>query len=277
MSTTTAGPGSLAVSALPDFPGVATQLAPNERAPYVILDGASAAGPIERGIGYHDGSDNWVREVVMATYVGGTYTGSNPTAASLAAGTKYLIVSPGAQSMLMSRQGIWAASNKVYGDLGIVGAVSSMTVTADRAYACPARATVDSDIDAVVFRVTTAAAAGKLAKGAIYSVGPNGLPGVKLAEGASVAADSAGVKASTFTRFRPPPTFFICLLSDGAPVIQGHATGISAGEALGTDGALGPNSFIHHVGATGLSFPTTWTPVGNASNAIRPGIFVRCP
>lgn len=274
MSTTTTGTGSLTVSSVSGYPGVTSQLATNERASYVILDSSDL--PIERGVGYWDGSA-WVREVPMATYVSGTYTGASASAATLASGTKYLIISPGAQTMLTSRQGIWATSNKVYGDTGIVGGTGSLTVTADRAYATPSIAAVDSDIDAVMFRVTTAGAAGKLAKGAIYSVGADGLPGVKLAEGGSVAVDSTGVKASTFTRFRPPPTFFICFLSDGAPVIQGHATGIAACSAMGADGTLTPNSYVHHVGATGLTFPSPWTPVGNASNATRPGIFVRCP
>lgn len=275
VSTTSTGTGSLAFSTVTGLPTLSTQLSASERAAYSILD--SNGGFIERGIGYHDGAGNWVREVPMATYVSGVYTGANPTAASLASGTKYILITPGAQTMLTSRQGLWATTNKVYGDLGIVGGVGSITLTADRAYACPAAATVDSDIDAVVFRVTTAGAAGKLAKGAIFSVGSDGLPGVKLAEGSSVAIDSTGVKASTFTRFRPPPVFFICLLSDGAPVLQAHSTGIAPAWGMGADGSLIPNSFIHHVGATSLVFPTTWTPVGNASNAARPGVFVRCP
>lgn len=274
MSTTTTGAGSLTLSGVSGYPGVTSQLATSERAAYVILDSSDL--PIERGVGYWDGS-GWVREAVAATYVGGTYTGGGATAATLAAGTKYLIVSPGAQTNWAARQGIWATTNKVYGDSAMIAAVGSISVAADRAYAVPARATVDSDIDAIVFRITTAAAAGKLAKGAIFSVGADGLPGVKLAEGAAVAADSTGVKASTFTRFRPPPVFFVCVLSDGTPTIQGTSSGIVSGESMGADSALIPNSFIYHNSATGLTFPTTWTPVGNASNSVRPGLFMRCP
>jgi hypothetical protein len=110
---------------------------------------------------------------------------------------------------------------------------------------------------------------------AIYSVGLDGLPGVKLAESAPVGVDSIGIKALTFTRMRPPPRFFVALLSNGAPSIQTLSSHANPAWTLGTDGNLNPITFIHHVGASGLAFPTTWTPVANLGGSARPQLLVR--
>lgn len=273
MSTTTTGTGSLTLSGVSGYPGVTSQFATNERAAYVILDSSDL--PIERGVGYWDGSA-WVREAVMATFVSGTYTGAGATAASLASGDKFLIVSPGAQSVIATKPGIWTNTYKAYGDGGIGASTTTLALAANRAYAIPAVAAVDSPIDAVMFRVTTVAAAGVQAKGAIFSVGSDGLPGVLLAVGAAVAVDSTGVKASTFTSFRPPPVFFVCVLSDGAPTLSAYNNGTFLREGMGADSNLVPCIFIHHNSATSLTFPTTWTAVSNV-NVSRPILFMRCP
>lgn len=275
LTTTTTGTGNLAFTTTSNFPAVTSQIAANERVAYSVV--TSSGEPLERGIGYHDGAGNWVRERPLDTFISGVYVGGTATAGNLPSGTKYLLVSPGAQTMMTSRQGVWAGTLKVYGDTSLIAATSTYTCVADRAVAIPAFAAVDSDIDAVVFRVTTAGAASTQAKCAIYSVGSDGLPGIKLAEGAAVAVDSTGNKISTFTRFKPPPVFFVCLLSNGAPVVQGQSTGTMAAFCMGASSTLTPNAFIHHVGATSLVFPTTWTAVGNASNAARPSLYMRCP
>lgn len=272
-STTTTGTGALALSTVTGYPPASSQLAVNERAAYVILDASDL--PLERGVGYIDGSGDWVRDVVAATYSGGTYSGVNPSALSLASGSKSLIISPGAQTMLTSKQGVWANSNKVYGDVNLIGSTSNVTLTADRAYALAFSAAVDAAVDAVIFRVVTAGAAGKLARCGVYSVGSDGLPGVLLATGSSVAVDSTGVKASTFTAFRPPPVFITAILSDGAPAIFGAASGIVGSMAWGADSTLTPCSMIYHSGATGLVLPTTWTPVTNSPTAPRPSLYMR--
>ena len=275
LTTTTTGTGNLAFTTTTNYPAVTSQIATNERVAYSVV--TSSGEPLERGIGYHDGSGNWVRERVLDTFISGVYVGGTATAGSLPSGTKYLLVSPGAQTMLTARQGVWAGTLKGYGDMGLVAATGSYTGVADRAVAIPACAAVDSDIDGVMFRVTTAGAASTQAKCAIFSVGSDGLPDVKLAEGAAVAVDSTGVKTSTFTRFKPPPAFFVCFLTNGAPVIQGQSTGIIAAFGMGASSSLIPNGFIHHVGAASLTFPTTWTAVGNAANTARPGLYMRCP
>ena len=269
-ATTTTGTGNLTLIAVSGFPGFASQFAASERFAYAILDDATG-GPIERGIGYLDGSGDLVREKPMATFVGGTYTGANASAADLPAGTKRVVCAEGQLTALTSANALWSgAAHKGYGDLNVAASAGSLVLVADRAYAVPFAAGVDADIESVKFYVTVAGAASTLAKVAIFSVGADGLPGIKLAESADVAVDSIGIKTASFTRFRPPPRFFVGLVSDGAPTVRAFGSGIIMTHAMGFDGLLIPWAYIHHVGATGRTFPATWTAVGNLSNVARP-------
>ena len=271
-TTTTTGTLNLTLSTVSGYGAFSDRFAESERFKYSILD--SARLPLEAGIGYLSSGD-LVREVIETTISSGTYDGSAPSALSLPAGTKIVICTGTGGSVLAAVPGIWSATQKSYGDAHICVGAGTVALTADRAYAVPFVAQVDGEIDAVQFRVTTAGAAGKLAKVSVWSVGANGLPGVKLAESSTIAVDSTGIKTGTFTRFRPPPRFFAALVCDGAPVVQSFAGGVLGSNAMGMDSSLIPIAFIHHVGATSTTFPTTWTAVANLSNASRPQLAVR--
>lgn len=273
-STTTTGTGNLTLSSVTGYPTVNSQFAQTELANYTILDSNNL--PIEMGRGYLNSTGDWVRAYVTATYVSSVYVESNATAADLPAGTKYLIVSLNSNTCLTSKPALYNSGLKVYAETALFSGSGTLTLVADRAYVVPMNAAVDSEIDAVVFRVSTAGAAGKLARCAVYAYDSNGLPGAQLALGSTVAIDSTGNKLSTFTRFRPPPNFFVALVCEATPNIVGYAGGILGSMAMGSDASLSLTSFIHHNSATGLTFPTTWTPVVNASNAIRPTLMVRC-
>lgn len=274
-TTTTNGTGSLTLASETGFATFASQFAVGEVFKYIIRD-ATTAGMIETGLGSIDGSGLLVRSVVHATMDSGTYDGTAPTAISLPAGTKQVLCGGTAHSVLAAAPGVWASSRKGYGDMHLAAGAGTLVLTADRAYALPFVAAVDADIDALLCRITSVSGAGLFVKGAIYSVGADGLPGVKLAESGNVAADVTGIRELTFTRFRPPPRFFACLLSNGAPTVQAFAAGVACSNALGFDSSLIPIAFIHHVGAASLTFPSTWTPVGNLSNAARPQLVARC-
>lgn len=274
-TTTTTGTGNLTLSAVSGYPTALSQFAVGEQMSYVILDDATGL-PIEGGIGSINVSGNLVREIVRRTYSGGSYTGASPTAVSLPAGTKSVICAASSLSSLAARPGTWANSVKGYGDANAITASGTITLVADRAYAIPFMAAVDSEIDAIAFRVTTAGAAGKLAKAAIFSVGNDGLPGVKLAESGTIAIDATGLKLATFSRFSPPPTYFACLLSDGAPIITASPAGINCGQTMGVDGGMAMTSGIYHAGATSLTFPAPWTPTALLFNGQRPLLLARC-
>lgn len=272
-TTTTTGTGNLTLSTVSGYAAFSDYFASSTRFKYQILDDSTGA-PIESGIGYLSGGA-LVREKIESTMVSGVLDISTPSAVTLGAGTKRVICADTMSTVQRVAPGVWAASYKTYGDMGNIGSASNLTVTADRAYAVPFAAGVDAEIDALIFRVTTAAVAGKLAKVAIWSYGTDGLPGVSLAESATIAVDSTGIKTGTFTAFRPPSRFFACFVSDGAPIIQGFNTIIGT-DCMGTDSVLIPHAYIYHTGATSTTFPSTWTPVGALSNVARPQLMARC-
>jgi hypothetical protein len=272
--TTTTGTGNLTVTTVSGYAAFSDYFATSERFKYAILDDSTGA-PIEAGIGYLSGGAV-VREVIEATMVSGVLDRSNPSAVSLGAGDKRVICTSTAGTAVVNPPGVWAATHKGYGSLHTAGSAGTLTLTVDRAYAVPFAAAVDAEVDAVLVRVTTAAAAGKLLKVGIWSVGSDGLPGVSLAESSTIAADTTGVKVGSFTRFRPPPRFFAVLVSDGATGVQSYGTTL-AGNAMGFDSSLVPNGYIYHTGATSLTFPGTWTPVGVLSSVTCPQLVCRVP
>lgn len=275
-TTTTTGTGNLTLSTVSGFPPASSQFAQDERFQYAILDDATGA-PLERGIGYLNASGELVREKPLSVMSGGTYSGVNPPAVSLAAGAKRVICSAGATSTVGAMPWLWSPSSgyKGYGDVHGAGSAGTTPITADRVYIIPFQASVDADVDAVLVRVMTAGGAGTQAKAAIYSIGIDGLPGVKLTESSAVAVDSVGVKAMTFARMRPPPRFFVALLCNGTPTVQSFSTNTNLAWAMGFDGSMVAVAHIHHLGATDLTYPTTWTPVHNTGGTARPQLVMR--
>ena len=274
-TTTTTGTGALSLTPVTGLPAFSTQFAASESFQYAILDDATGA-PFERGIGYLDGSGNLVRAKPLATMTGGTYSGAPATAFNLAAGTKRVICAASSHSHIGAAPGVWSATYKGYGDAHVLGSSGSAVMVADRAYAIPFRAGADSDIDGIVISCTNVGAGTAQAKAAIFSYGDDGLPGVKLAESAAVALSTVTRYTLSFTRVRPPPAFFGCILVDGAVTLMGYSTAMSLTHAMGFNGSLIPFSFVREDGATGLTFPAIWTPVGELSNIARPAMVAKC-
>lgn len=272
-STTGTGTGNLSLSAVTGHPTFADEFTGSTRFAYTITDADGL--PIERGVGYLSGGA-LVRERVRATYASGVYTGANAAAVSLPTGTKYVICSPGDTTLLGAAPGMWAGSFRGYGDLNVVTSGSTPTLTANRVYLLPFAATVDADIDAVMFRVGTAGAASTQAKVCVFSMGIDGLPGAALAD-STIAVDSTGNKQATFSRIRPPARFFVGILSNGTPAIEGSGNGLLNCFSMGLGVALNPSPMLTQDGATGLTFPTSWAPTWQSSNVARPSLFVRVP
>lgn len=271
-TTTTTGAGNLTLAAVTGYPALSTQFAVGQVLAYTILDDATGV-PIERGLGSLNGTGELVRSRIMATMSAGTYDGTNPAAVALPAGTKRVICTPGAGTVLEAA----AWTPDTYSDVHGGAAVSTLTTVADQAYAVPFMHAYDCEIDAILFRMPGTTTAGVNVRLGIYTVGLNGAPGVKLAESGLVSAGSNGVKTGTFARFRPPSRYFCCMVSDGGVIIQSFSGVGSFTNILGTSGAaLLPVTHYHHVGATGLNFPATWTTVKNDFTVQRPFLLARC-
>jgi hypothetical protein len=255
-TTTTTGTGNLTLSTVSGYPAFSTQFSSGQRFQYQILDDTNGQ-PIESGIGYLS-AGALVRERIECTMVSGTFDNTTPTAVSLAAGTKRVICAMAAASFLSPATGaVTSATHKGYGDgTQVFGSGGSATLTAGSAYAKQFEHLAANEIDAVIVRITVAAVAGRLIRGAIYSIGADGLPDVKLAESGTVAADSTGVKLLTFTAFRPPQRFYAAYISDGAPQLYSTPSGVS-GTALGFNSSVEPYDQLVKAGS-GTTFPTSW-------------------
>lgn len=167
---------------------------------------------------------------------------------------------------------------KAYPAHGGYSAGGTLAITANRVYLLRFHRVSTAKIDAIGFRIpTVVGAGGTQAICAVYEVDASGVPNASpLATSNTVAVDTTGNKYCTFTTpFVPPENFVVAFLCDGAPTITGFATSMSELMGWGTDATFSPTSYVHHVGATGLSFPTSWTLVGNTSNATRPHLIAR--
>lgn len=275
-TTTTTGTGNLTLATVTGYAAFTDYFAASERFEYAILDDATGA-PIETGLGYLN-SGALVREVIETTIVSGTVDRSNPSAVNLGAGTKRVICTGTASSLLTSAPLAWTgATYKGYGDCHLMPSAATGALVADQAYVVPFERAVAADIDAVLIRVTTAGAAGRLARAAVFAYAANGGPGAVLATSSSELVDSTGIKALTFSRFTPPGRFFVGLVSDGTPTLQTYAGGTLASFSFGFSGTLTPHAFFTHSGATGLTFPTTWSLTGVSGTTARPQVVVRVP
>lgn len=109
--TTTTGTGNLTISEVTGYPTF-VDLFPVNRAFYYTVTDVNGL-PIEDGVGHLSGSTTLVRDMILATYVSGTYDDTAPTAASLAAGDKYVIqsVSQAAVAHQIPRQPTTVAAN----------------------------------------------------------------------------------------------------------------------------------------------------------------------
>ena len=275
-TTTTTGTGNLTLASVSGYPEFSTQFSSGQRFQYQILDDSTGA-PIESGIGYLS-SGALVRERIECTMVSGTFDNTTPTAVSLAAGTKRVICSVSAASVSSSAVGTYNAGAKGFGDSTMVfGAGGTYNVTSGRGYAFPFSLVSAQEIDAVFCRVTQTGAAGTVFRGAIYSIGADGLPDVQLALGATVAVDTTGQKFSTFTAFRPPQRFFAAVISDGAPGFFSTTVG-RADSSLGFLTDHSPVGTVFKNGGGGTTFPTSWaSPTGiEVVYSHRPIVVVRC-
>lgn len=276
-TTTSTGTGNLALSPVTGYPPISSQFAVAQILSYTILDDATGA-PLERGLGSINGSGELVRTKPLASMVAGSYDGSDVAAVSIPAGTKRVICTPGANGFY-AVPGMWSGGGQAaYSDANPAGGVSNTAIVADTVYILPFIHSVDADVVEFRFRMAgTTAAAGKLAKIAAFSIGLNGLPDVKLAESPAVAVDSTGIKVCSVTRFRPPSHYYVALLSDGAPQVQyvaGSLTNVN--HALGFTGTFAAIGHMTQAGATGLNFPSSWSPTGVVGTANRPQILAVC-
>jgi len=208
--TTTATAGDLALTAVTGYPTVSDAFAINEPALYTILD--STGKPIEIGMGHLSASTTWVRHLVYATFSGSTYTDSGATAATLAAGTKQVRITPDGRNIMMNPPVPVAsatANNKLLSPLNLSGysantAAACFTQT-DRIHYYPVYYGQKANVNAFAFRLGTA---GGLIDVGLYTTGSDGKPRSKIVDVVSQSISTGGWKYLAFTALQIKPGWY---------------------------------------------------------------------
>lgn len=282
-TTTTTGTGDLTLSSVSGFPTLADMTAPlGQRFCYAILDDSTGA-PLETGEGYLSSSTTLVREKVDATFTGGVLDISSPTALSLSAGTKRVIVTSTTRSIMAPIPYIGSgAGYKAVSNAALIGAVGSGSYndqdTSGRLNIFPWIHEYGGEIDAFVINCTTAGSAGQILRIGLYRVGSNGNPAGLIVESGSIDIASTGVKTSTFTAFvLPPGHYWIALLSTSSTALYMGSTG-TAGSVLRGPQSIGNTAGDMSVAGYALSVATsampstcpaiTWTPNLNVPHVL---------
>ena len=100
----------------------------------------------------------------------------------------------------------------------------AMTLTADEIYAIPCIISRALTIDRLYIQVTTAGAAGKIARLGVYKDGANVYPGALVKDYGTVAVDATGIKYAGVDQALTKGLYWLVIVSDGAPAIRNWNT-----------------------------------------------------
>jgi hypothetical protein len=102
------------------------------------------------------------------------------------------------------------------------GTLTNTALVANSLWAVPFLLTEQHNFDQIGISVSTAGAAGGLARLGIYEAGANGLPGALVQDAGTVTTDTTGVKIITIGRLLQPNLYFLALVAD-VPATVCHA------------------------------------------------------
>jgi hypothetical protein len=156
---------------------------------------------------------------------------------------------------------MYCSDNSIFSD--------PMTMVANRAYVLWKYTPRPITIDRIAIVVTTAAAAGKLARMGIYADGVNLYPGILLADGGTVLVDATGLREVVVNCRIPAGNFWAMAVSDGTPQCAEHW---SVDAPLGQSSSGGATSYderaAHYTGwinnAIGIGALANPFPAGGA-------------
>lgn len=230
-TTTTTGTGDLTLASVSGYPTFDGELGQGARFEYAILDDSTGA-PLETGIGYLSGSTTLVRERVQATMVSGTYNDINPTAVSLAAGTKRVIAVHEAGSNypgMRNLQGSFGARIVIPEGMQLSGG-SNKTLTANVPFASCLRWPGGMRISQLVALIGTAAGTGsdRMQLG-IYAQAADGGVGPLICRTGDILPNSSGLKTASLSSGSnlrlPPGWYWFVICCSAAAVVGSYAAG----------------------------------------------------
>ena len=215
----------------------------------VLTDGTPAVRAVAPGLSLLGHSTNIDSTVGSSgVYVAQAY-GALPT--PFPTPVTYLVAASGPRPMLLALSGMeevsdgWRAtqaveegellipphiSGRYYGSSFMVGAFSARVITlvVDTLYAMPFLTDETRAFDRISIQVTTAGAAGKLARLGIYS-DSGGLPGALVLDAGTVSVASTGGKEININQTLTPGWYWLVCLSDGTPILRSYEVGTQLG------------------------------------------------
>lgn len=158
--------------------------------------------------------------------------------------------------------------------------ITTRALTASRIYYSPWLVTTPITIDQLAIEVTTAGAAGKVARLAIYNADTDWQPASKVVDAGTVVVDPGAVPAVTTASVSvtlAPGRYLSALISDGTPTLRVWR---ATGRPFGLLAALGATSIITltFVAGSGNALPdpgTAWTGTVGGGTAMEHVILAR--
>ena len=234
---------------------------------YTILD--SSGVPIEGGVGSIALSTMVLTRTYPAwTWNGTTYDATDPSALSLASGTKTVICSAWTGLGLVPFVPSTLGDNKGHGVSGVHAGLGGFSLTNQRKFSVPVKIEMLRPITYATMRVTTGYTGGTSSLNVgLYEIGSNGLPGVRLADFGnlgSLTANTTVTSAALGTPIWLPPGFYMLDIlaqysgGSGSPVLNGQTAIWPWAAGISWAGG-GPNhaAYFYKDAQTALNDPAT--------------------
>ena len=208
-TTTTSGTGDLSLSPVTNFPTFSDVFSVGQIVGYSILN--SNGEPVEEGVGCYSAVDTLTRTLPCATYSGGVYAGTAPSAISLS-GT-YTVIASSVRGMAPTLPQInTAAAARYFSSPSHQASGAVRNIFVGDLIAVPLLFSAARPVDAFAIEVTTLGASA-VARVGLYSVGANGLPSKLLIESADINCSTTGVKVSTFGAVSIHPGWYYMVIA----------------------------------------------------------------
>ncbi|MEH6435783.1 hypothetical protein [Massilia sp. DD77] len=269
-TTSTTGTGALTLSAVAGWPTFSAAFGLNRPLAYTLLDASGLF--LEAGIGYLSGASTLVRAKVTATYSGGVYNDSNPTAINLS-GTTTVLATPHAATLESVLPGIDpAAPNRYLTSAHRNNATTAAGPSTGLAYYMPHLHRCAARITALAVNVTTQVA-GATAQIGLYACGENGQPGALIAKSTDLDMSVLGLRTYSLPTplFLPPGWYYTAYVgSSGSLRLTGYTGNVSnviGPTPLGLNASLVPID-SRTESLSEVSLPTTPAPTGTSNGAM---------
>jgi hypothetical protein len=184
---------------------------------YSLLD--SDGKPLECGIGTLATATTLARTFPLATYSGGTYDNTSPTAVSLSGTTTVICTgSPGAGFPFIQAMNTGATYKAVDSAHNSLNHSSTVAMTTNRLYVVPFLLTVNRPLAGIQCRVSTGS--GTNGTLGLYRCGADGLPGALLQSGTITTSAGPSIQQVTFSAYYPPGWYYMACVADNACAIN---------------------------------------------------------